>query len=116
MAIVEVQCPDCDAVKIPSTSIGLLVTPHVALCSFICPVCGKAVQLQASDAAVSLLMSVGVPAVTAPDDVTERHPGEALDGDDEIAFGRALEAAGDVAGEALAELAHGGLSGVPRDI
>lgn len=116
MTIVEVQCPDCDAVKVPSTGIGLLVSPRVSLYSFTCPLCGGAVQAAASDRDVSLLMSAGVRAVAAPVEVSTRLGGDVLSEDDEIAFGRALEAAVDVSDAALSELARGGLSGVPRDI
>lgn len=91
-AEITVTCPDCGEVKVWQHTMSLLLYPDdTGHYVFRCAGCGEMVTRPASETAVKLLVSVGVPASRIR---PRRVTGPRLTEDDLIEFGRSLESEG----------------------
>lgn len=94
MTTIKTTCPDCADVELRPDQVRLYTFPAnddiEPFYSFACPICGKGVTKPADRPVIVLLATGGVHAQPAPD--WPRHDGPAIDEDDLIRFGLALEA------------------------
>ncbi|MGH2722610.1 MAG: hypothetical protein ACRDJO_13565 [Actinomycetota bacterium] len=96
-AIVEVSCPSCGAVALPTGMLSCGIAPDGSsrgLCQFTCPLCTRLVFLSTGHRAANLLLEEGARpfAGPAPFELLEEHAGAAVTYDDILEFHSAISA------------------------
>lgn len=105
MTTIKVTCPECGDVDLRPGDLELNVAPTWATYTFQCLECGEEIRKPADAEIVDLLSSAGVRSTVLPAEIFEQRNGVAIDYDDLLDFGLALQDDANI---------HRALSGYPR--